>query len=72
MFLIEVTINTVLNRLSMEGIALTHWWDNQVISFDPPVYRTSENVEGFAHYLSAQLVFHRTYLEVIGRHLLIV
>ena len=47
MFLIEVTINTVLNRLSMEGIALTHWWDNQVISFDPPVYRTSEKRGGF-------------------------
>ena len=47
MFLIEVTINTVLNRLSMEGIALTHWWDNQIISFDPPIYKTSEKRGGF-------------------------
>ena len=47
MFLIEVTINTVLNRLSMEGIALDHWWDNKVISFDPPIYKTSEKRGGF-------------------------
>jgi len=47
MILVEVTINTVLNRLSMEGIALTHWWDNKVISFDPPVYKTSEKRGGF-------------------------
>ena len=47
MILIEVTINSVLNRLSMEGIALTHWWDNKVMSFDPPVYSLSERSGGY-------------------------
>ena len=46
MFLFDVIINDTGFRLSMEGIALTHWWDNQVMSFDPPIYDTSKKSGG--------------------------
>uniref|UniRef100_A0A6M3K9C7 Tail protein n=1 Tax=viral metagenome TaxID=1070528 RepID=A0A6M3K9C7_9ZZZZ len=35
MLLIEATINGTLHRLSMEGIALTNYWDHQIVGFDP-------------------------------------
>jgi len=37
--LVEFTINGTLNRLSEEGIALTHWWDNKIMGYTAPAYK---------------------------------
>lgn len=47
MLLVEFTINSVLNRLSQEGIALTHWWKNKIMNFDPPQCRLAKNHGGY-------------------------
>lgn len=47
MLLVEFTINAALNRLSMEGIALTHWWKNKVVNFDPPQYSIAKPYGGY-------------------------
>ena len=47
MLLIEATINSTLHRVSMEGIALAHYWDNMVISFDPPQYQVANQYGGY-------------------------
>jgi len=47
MLLTEITINAVLNRISREGIALAHWWDNKVVAFDPPQYKTAYPYGGY-------------------------
>ena len=36
MLLVEVTINGTLHYVSMGGEELTHYWDNQIVGFDPP------------------------------------
>jgi len=47
MLLIEVTINGTVNYLSMEGIELTRWWDNKVISFTAPNYTIKDTYGGY-------------------------
>ena len=47
MLLVEFTINSVLNYLSIEGIALTHWWKNKIVSFDPPQYSLIKPYGGY-------------------------
>lgn len=47
MLLVEATINSTLYRLSMEGIPLTYYWDNKIISFDPPQYQISNLFGGY-------------------------
>lgn len=45
--LTEFDINAVTRRLSIDGVALTHWWDNQIIEFDTLVYQMTENYGGY-------------------------
>jgi len=47
MLLIEATLNGTLHRLSMEGIALTYYWDAQVVGFDPLHYQISNLYGGY-------------------------
>jgi len=47
MLLVEATINDTLHRISAEGIALDHYWDNRVISFDPPQYQLANLYGGY-------------------------
>lgn len=47
MLLIEAVISGSTYYLSMEGIALTHWWDNKIISFTPPKYQMAERHGGY-------------------------
>lgn len=47
MLLVEATFNSTLHYLSSEGIALTHWWANRVISFTPPQYNLDKNYGGY-------------------------
>lgn len=47
MLLVEFTINATLHRISMEGIPLTHWWDNKIIAFDPPQYSIVKTYGGY-------------------------
>ncbi len=35
MLLVETTINGTLHRVSLEGLALEHYWDPYIIGFDP-------------------------------------
>lgn len=39
---------TYMEFLSMEGIALTHWWDNKVIRFDNINYQVAEEHGGYS------------------------
>lgn len=48
MLLVEITINAVVHRVSMDGIALDHWWDNKIISFSAPKIGTAEKHGGYA------------------------
>jgi hypothetical protein len=47
MLLIKATINSTVYYLSQEGIPLTHWWDNKVISFTAPKYQMREQYGGY-------------------------
>ena len=47
MLLVEATINGTLYYISMEGIALTHYWDAYVVRFDPPQYQMTELYGGY-------------------------
>ncbi|MFH2074369.1 MAG: hypothetical protein ABIJ57_03340 [Pseudomonadota bacterium] len=47
MLLIATTINGTVHRLSMEGIALSHYWDGQVVAFDPLHYQISNLYGGY-------------------------
>ena len=47
MLLVEFDINASTNYLSQEGINLTHWWDNKIISFTPPIRKTSKIYGGY-------------------------
>lgn len=47
MLLIKATIGSTLYYLSQEGIPLTHWWDNKVISFSSPKYQMREQYGGY-------------------------
>ncbi|MDH5524438.1 MAG: hypothetical protein OEY01_10670 [Desulfobulbaceae bacterium] len=48
MLLVEMSINAVLKRLSMEGLALDHWWANMITSFTPPQYSLPKDYGGYA------------------------
>lgn len=47
MLLVEAVISGTTYYLSQEGIALTHWWDNKIISFTPPKYQLRERHGGY-------------------------
>lgn len=47
MLLVETTIDSTLHRVSMEGIALEHYWDNRIIAFDPPQYQIAFPYGGY-------------------------
>lgn len=47
MLLVTAIINGTTYRLSQEGIALTHWWDNKIISFTAPKYQIRERHGGY-------------------------
>ncbi|KKM60202.1 hypothetical protein LCGC14_1544230 [marine sediment metagenome] len=47
MLLFEFTINGELNRLSREGIRLTHWWKNKLLSFSSPQYQLQYDQGGY-------------------------
>ena len=47
MLLVEATINATLHRISMEGHALTHYWDPEIIGFDPPYYEPAYPYGGY-------------------------
>ena len=47
MLLVEATINGTTYYTSMEGHALTHYWDSHIIGFDPPKYQLSEFYGGY-------------------------
>lgn len=47
MLLVEVTINGNLKRVSIEGLALEHYWDQHIISIDPPQYRIQKPYGGY-------------------------
>jgi len=49
MLLVEFTINATLNRISRQGRALTHWWDNKIMSFSSPQLRVKYTHGGFAN-----------------------
>ncbi|MFH2073798.1 MAG: hypothetical protein ABIJ57_00430 [Pseudomonadota bacterium] len=48
MLLVEFTINGTLHRVSMEGHALTHYWDALVIGLDAPTYQLATFYGGYA------------------------
>uniref|UniRef100_A0A6M3IP22 Uncharacterized protein n=1 Tax=viral metagenome TaxID=1070528 RepID=A0A6M3IP22_9ZZZZ len=48
MLLVELEINGVTNYLSQEGIALTHYWDSHILSFDAPQYNMDKKYGGYA------------------------
>jgi len=47
MLLCEVTINSILHRVSMEGAALEYFWDPLIISIDPPQYKIANPYGGY-------------------------
>lgn len=47
MLLVTAIINGTTYRLSQEGIALTYWWDNKIISFTAPKYQIRERHGGY-------------------------
>ena len=47
MLLVEATINATLHYLSMEGHALTHYWDAMITGFDAPQYQIAEDHGGY-------------------------
>lgn len=47
MLLITAIIDGSTYYLSQEGIALTHWWDNKIISFTAPKYQIRERHGGY-------------------------
>lgn len=47
MLLVELEINGVTNYLSQEGIALTHYWDSHILSFDAPQYNMDKKYGGY-------------------------
>ena len=48
MLLIEITINGTVHRVSVEGHALTHYWDPYVVAFDPPRFEIPYTWGGYA------------------------
>jgi len=48
MLLVELTINAVVNYISIDGHALTHNWRPRIISFDAPTIAAPTNHGGFA------------------------
>lgn len=47
MLLVEATIDGTLHRISMEGIALAHYWDNYIVGFDPVQYQCAYPYGGY-------------------------
>ncbi len=47
MLLVQATINGTDYYTSMEGVALTHYWDAVIIGFDPPQYQMSDLYGGY-------------------------
>lgn len=47
MLLVEMTVNSVLKRLSLGGIALAHWWDPYIKAFSPVKRNLSEDYGGY-------------------------
>ena len=47
MWLIEVTINGTVNRISTEAQALTYYWHNYVVAFEPISYSMAEKTGGY-------------------------
>lgn len=45
--LVEIYINNTLNRISNEGLALTNFWEEEVMSFDAPQYSIDRDQGGF-------------------------
>lgn len=48
MLLVEITINAVVNYVSIDGIALTHNWRPRILSFDAPQIGIPSNHGGYA------------------------
>lgn len=58
MLLVELTINSTKKRLSNEGLALTHYWDNKISSFSPSQYRTNAKYGGYIRPNYGQITFN--------------
>lgn len=48
MLLVELDINGVTNRISQEGIALTHFWEPKIMKFTAPRYDVAADYGGYA------------------------
>ncbi len=47
MIISTIYINKTLNRISDEGKSLTYWWDEVIVSFDPPQFSMDTDQGGF-------------------------
>lgn len=47
MLLVELEINGTINRLSIEGHALDHYWDAKITDFETPMFGPSSDHGGF-------------------------
>lgn len=57
MLLVEITINGVVNRVSIEGHGLTYNWRPRIIGFDAPVLSIPKNHGGFARMQFGKITF---------------
>ena len=64
MLLIKATIGSTLYYLSQEGIALTHWWDNKVISFTAPKYQMRDQNGGYVELSFGSIEFSQDLFSV--------
>lgn len=58
MLLVELTINGVLNRISIDGHGLTHNWIPRIIGFDAPTLSIPSNHGGYARMIFGSISFN--------------
>lgn len=58
MLLVEITINAVVNRVSVEGHALTYNWKPQIIGFDAPTLCIPTDHGGYAKMQFGSITFN--------------
>jgi len=60
MLLVEITINAVVNRVSVEGHALTYNWTPRIIGFDAPTLCIPSDHGGYASMQFGSITFNPT------------
>lgn len=58
MLLVEITINAVVNRVSVEGHALTYNWTPRIIGFDAPTLTIPTDHGGYAEMQFGSITFN--------------